>query len=71
MSGGHFEYNQHRMTDIATELEEVIANNNVKDEWDYSTDYSEETLKKMAEVKDIVNAAAAMVHKLDWLLSGD
>jgi hypothetical protein len=34
MSGGHFDYNQYVMHQIADDIEQLIHNNNVPDEWE-------------------------------------
>lgn len=71
MSGGHFEYQQYRIDDIAREIEELIENNNVADRYGYSRDYSEETLAKFKEALITLRRGAIMAQRIDWLVSGD
>ena len=63
MSGGHFDYQQFRMEDLAEEIREISK--------EYPTDFSEQTLDKFAEACHVVRLAAAMIHRIDWLVSGD
>lgn len=71
MSGGHFDYVQYKIGQAADEVEQEILNNSVKDEWGYSNDYSEETLAKFKECQKTLQKAAAMLQRVDWLISGD
>jgi len=71
MSGGHFEYKQYEINGIAEEIETLIQNNNKPDEWGYSANFTRETLDKFAEAIKHVRLASAMVHRIDWLVSGD
>lgn len=66
MSGGHFDYQQYRLTDIASLIEEAIARN-VSDEYSF-------TLETIAEFRKAVKAlrvALVYTQRIDWLLSGD
>lgn len=62
MSGGYFDYQQHRISDIADSVEELILKNE---------DYSEETIKEFKEGLDALNKAAIYAQRIDWLVSGD
>ena len=65
MSGGHFDYQEHRISDITDEIEDIITNNDDKQV------YSDETIKKFREAVLTLRKAAAMAHRIDWLVSGD
>lgn len=71
MSGGHFDYKQYHFNDIADEIINLIHNNNKKNEWGYSYDFKEETIKKFYEAEKILRLAAMMSQRIDWLVSGD
>ena len=75
MSGGYFAYNQYRVEDIADEIHRVIENND-DDTLDSrgcqrGRGYSQETIARFREARAALMRAAAMVHRIDWLLSGD
>jgi hypothetical protein len=71
MSGGHFDYIQYRLHGVVDQIQELIDNNNVEDEWGYATNYSEETLDKFREAIKVVDKARNMIHRIDYLVSGD
>jgi hypothetical protein len=71
MSGGHFDYVQYRLSSVVDQIQELIDNNNVVDEWGYATNYSEETLDKFREAIKAVDKARNMIHRIDYLVSGD
>jgi predicted house-cleaning noncanonical NTP pyrophosphatase (MazG superfamily) len=71
MSGGHFDYVQHRLDRVVDQIQELIDNNNVEDELGYASDYSKETLDKFREAVEIITKASNMIHRIDYLVSGD
>lgn len=75
MSGGHFNFDQYRIGYIADEIEELIIDNDNKelDQWGYplGRDYTEDTIKKFKETLVSLRKAQVMVHRIDWLVSGD
>lgn len=82
MSGGHFDYKQTYLTDIAESIQKVIDNNlkEVKNEdrwhevWDdriYYYDYPEEVIAKFKEGVELLLKAQVYAQRIDWLLSGD
>jgi len=75
MSGGHFEYNQYKISDIAVEIEELILKNDSteKDEWgqDKGAHYSPEIIERFIEAMMTLRKAQIMAHRIDWLVSGD
>jgi len=71
MSGGHFDYQQYRLHDIAQSIEEIIAHNNVENEYGYSYGFSEETLEEFRKAVDYLKIAEVYVQRVDWLVSGD
>jgi hypothetical protein len=82
MSGGHFDYKQYVIEDIANSIEKIIEENKkeVKDSdrwhevWDdriYYHDYSDEVIEKFKEGVDLLRKAQICAHRIDWLFSGD
>lgn len=61
MSGGHFDYHQFRMREIAEEIEKIAK----------SGTFREDVLNRFSEAAHTVNQAADMVQRVDWLLCYD
>lgn len=69
MSGGHFDYAQYKLEDLADEIRNLIAlNNNTQYP---ETKYSDETIAKFLEADKTLRVAAVMAQRIDWLVSGD
>ena len=66
MSGGHFDYKQHHIRDIADNIERVIAKNA---ESEYRFD--DKTIVRFIEGVKALRVAEAYAQRIDWLLSGD
>jgi hypothetical protein len=62
MSGGHFDYAQYKINDIANSIEKLISEN---------TEYSEETIHEFRIGLDALKKAAVYAQRIDWLVSGD
>jgi hypothetical protein len=75
MSGGHFEYQQYRINDIASQIKELIESNDDEslNEWGCRRGYgySAETIEKFKTAVYTLNKAAIMAQRVDWLVSGD
>jgi hypothetical protein len=71
MSGGHFNYKQHVFHDIANDIQELIDKNNVKDEFGFTYNYPKDILQKFSETIKVLHIVEEMVHRIDWLVSGD
>jgi hypothetical protein len=75
MSGGHFDYQQYRIEDIAVEIDEVIKSNDDEslDKWGQrrGNNYPPEIIEKFREAAHTLRQAAEMTQRMDWLLSGD
>lgn len=71
MSGGHFNYIQFQILDTVEDIDRLIQDNNKKDEYLYSTDYSPATIEKFVKAKEMLRLAAMMVERIDYLVSGD
>lgn len=62
MSGGYFDYQQHRIGEIAEQVEDLILNNK---------DYSEKTIAEFQICLDALKIGAIYAQRIDWLVSGD
>lgn len=75
MSGGHFNYDQYRMHDIACKITELIASNGSTelDRWgdEMGRGYSAETIAAFSEAVAQLRIAEAYAQRIDWLVSGD
>jgi hypothetical protein len=75
MSGGHFDYVQYRMEDIAAEIDRLIDNNDSteKDSFGYnvSPNYPPEIIFRFVKAAHLIRRAQKMAQRIDWLVSGD
>lgn len=75
MSGGHFDYAQYRIEDIAVEIDELIKHNEDEtlDQYGYrrGRGYSEKTIARFSQAAKQLRIAATMAQRVDWLVSGD
>jgi hypothetical protein len=75
MSGGHFNYEQYKIEQIADEVEQIIISNNGDkiDQHGYRIGYSfsEETIAEFKKGLDVLRQARIYAQRIDWLVSGD
>lgn len=74
MSGGHFNGNRYiyyQVYQFADELENEIERNNVKDEWGYAPELSEETLNLLRQKVIEIRKISEEMRHIDYLYSGD
>ena len=77
MSGGHFDYDQYKIRQIADEVEQIILKNGEKRErresWEdeYYYNYPPEVIEKFKEGLDIIRKAEIYAQRIDWLVCGD
>jgi predicted Zn-dependent protease len=75
MSGGHFQYQQYQIEDIADEIDEMIESNDDETLDQYGVrrgnGYPPEVIEKFKEAAHTLRQAAEMAQRLDWLVSGD
>lgn len=75
ISGGHFDYQQYRLEDIASTINELIGTNDDErlDEYGYpkGSGYSPETIARFREASHALRRARDMAQRVDWLVSGD
>tara|TARA_R110000868_G_scaffold4036_1_gene24660 strand:- start:302 stop:583 length:282 start_codon:yes stop_codon:yes gene_type:complete len=75
MSGGHFNYKQHHLLDMADDIGSQILTNDSKEknEWgdNIGNRYSPETIEEFEKAVKALKLAYAYAQRIDWLLSGD
>lgn len=72
MSGGHFSYEQYKISHIADEIEGLILNNErVEDEWSIGPHYSAEVIEEFKKAHQLLREAYIYVQRIDWLVCGD
>jgi len=64
MSGGHFDYSQYKILQIAEEIEKIISEN---DHYRFSSDIIEEFVNAIY----ILKKAYIYAQRIDWLVSDD
>lgn len=71
MSGGHFDYRQYQLDDIADELEKLITENDKKDDYGYARNYPSHVIDEFKQALRAVRRARVYLHNIDYLVSGD
>jgi hypothetical protein len=75
MSGGHFNYKQHTLLDMADSIgSEILTNDSTeKNEWgdNIGSHYSPETIEEFEKAGQALKTAYVYAQRIDWLLSGD
>ena len=75
MSGGHFNYKQHILLDMADDIgSQILTNDSTeKNEWGHNigSHYSPETIAEFEKAVKVLKLAYVYAQRIDWLLSGD
>ena len=75
MSGGHYDYNQHYIWDIAETIVKDLANNSQEYEDEEENEYARympsDVVARMTELKNKLEQVAKLANLADWLYSGD
>lgn len=75
MSGGHFQYQQQRLEEIAEEIDEAIESNDDQtiDKWGDKKGFGfpDEIIDKFREAAHTLRRAAEMADRVDYLMSSD
>ena len=73
--GGHFDYNQCRVREIAEDIQRLIATNadETLNEWGEKKgrQYPPEIIERFKEAAHTLEQAADMAQRVDYLVSGD
>jgi len=74
MSGGKFNdngYVYYKVQQFADELQNLIDNNTVPDEYGYYPEYREDVIRVLSEQVPQINRIARIMKAIDYLYSGD
>ena len=75
MSGGHFDYKQHHLLEIAESIDTARFNNgsNEKNSFGFPLDknYRPETIAEFEKAVKALKLAYVYAQRIDWLLSDD
>lgn len=75
MSGGHFEYQQYQIENVAREIDRLIESNDDQSLDQYAfkrgRGYPPEIIEKFREAAHVLRQGAEMAQRIDWLVSGD
>lgn len=75
MSGGHFQYKQWEIGNIADEVEQLIIDNDSEELNEYGdrkgSHFSNETIEEFKTALAILRQAHVYAQRIDWLVSGD
>lgn len=71
MSGGHFNYDQYKIEEIATEVERLIKENTESLDGHWCANFSNETLEEFKNGLKALQVAAVYAQRIDWLVSCD
>ena len=75
MSGGHFNYVQHKIEEIAEDIEQIILSNNSTevDQYGYRLGYrfTQGTIAEFQKTVSLLRQVRIYVQRIDWLVSGD
>jgi len=75
MSGGYFNYDQYRISQIADQVEQLILSNDSEelDEWGTRVGhhYPPEVIEEFRRGLTILRQAFVYAQRIDWLVSGD
>jgi hypothetical protein len=75
MSGGHFNYEQYKISQIADDIDQLVRDNNnqERNEWGDTkgNNFSAETIAEFKKGIEILKQAYVYAQRIDWLISGD
>ena len=71
MSGGFFDYEQYKISEIADQVEQLIRDNNVEDEYGDVYSYDDEVIDNIKIGLNHLQLASIYAQRIDWFVSGD
>ena len=72
MSGGHYDYYQWHIADVADKMEEDLARIGTQNQWeDVPYGLEDSTIAALRMAISLLRASADIVHDIDWCMSGD
>jgi len=64
MSGGHFNYEQRKISQIADDIDQLVRDTK-------GNNFSAETIAEFKKGSEILKQAYIYAQRIDWLISGD
>lgn len=75
MSGGHFNYDQYKISQIADQIEDLIFHNGSQDRDSYGEprhqEYPPHIVEAFKSAANKLREAYVYAQRIDWLVSGD
>ena len=75
MSGGHFNYEQYKISQIADDIDQLVRDNNNQERNEFGdtkgNNFSAETIAEFKKGIEILKQAYVYAQRIDWLISGD
>lgn len=71
MSGGHFDYKDMYLNEIAESLDELVKYNNIPDDYNFCNNFSKETLKEFQDVSKLLKELRKRISNIYLLVEGD
>ena len=75
MSGGHFNYEQYKISQIADDIDQLVRDNNNQERNEFGdtkgNNFSAETIAEFKKGIEILKQAYVYAQRIDWLMSGD
>lgn len=75
MSGGHFDYKQYCLSDMAQEIDQLILSNDSLETNEYgdviSRNYPNDIIAEFKKASEMLKLCEIYVQRIDWLHSGD
>lgn len=75
MSGGHFNYDQYKIGQIADDIQQLIDTNGSQENNSYGDpvgmNYPPEIIERFKEAVSLLRRSQIYAQRIDWLISGD
>lgn len=71
MSGGHFDYQQYQIGQIAESIESIIHREEDQTHTGWKYEFTPETLAEFKTAVELLKQAEVYAQRIDWLVSGD
>jgi hypothetical protein len=75
MSGGYFDYDQYKIANIASTIDDLIFHNGSEEKDSYGDNryrsYPEDMIEEFKKAVNILREAEVYVQRIDWLVSDD
>jgi len=75
MSGGHFNYEQYKISQISDDIDQLVRDNNNQERNEFGgtkgNNFSAETIAEFKKGIEILKQAYIYAQRIDWLISAD